>query len=161
MNFRCWPLAVMPRKRLNVRFRGVSSIGRRNTARRSSPAWCRSNSSIELQDLRHRSRSAIARATSAAQWSLFQRSQSSAFCFGVNHVRACLSYAYRSNVLDKKEGCCVDRLNPPGKRKHHELRPPCPLVTHHVTLRPSIAALRRLLAQETPDHALLNKPPPL
>src|SRR6266571_2573870 len=32
--------------------------------------------------------SSSARATSATHWPLFQRSQSSAFCFGVNHVRA-------------------------------------------------------------------------
>jgi hypothetical protein len=51
-----------------------------------------SNSSIESQDLRHRFRSSSARATSATHWPLFQRSQSSAFCFGVNHVRAAFEY---------------------------------------------------------------------
>jgi hypothetical protein len=64
---------------------------RRNTTRRSSPAWRWSNSSIESQDLRHRSRSSRAQATSATQWPLFQRSQNSAFCFGMNHVHACPS----------------------------------------------------------------------
>jgi hypothetical protein len=48
----------------------VSSTGHCNTARRSSPVWRWSNSSIESQDLRHRFRSSSARATSATHWPL-------------------------------------------------------------------------------------------
>ena len=83
-----------------------SSVSRRAMCRYAASAQRIGNIlgvSIESQDLRHRSRSSGARTTSATQWPLFQRSQSSAFCFGVNHVRPCPSYAYRSNVLDQKE----------------------------------------------------------
>src|SRR5712692_978726 len=36
-------------------------------------------------------------------------------------------YAYRSNVPDRVEGCCVDRLNPPPESGHSLRQSGCPL----------------------------------
>ena len=43
------------------------------------------------------------------------------------------------------EGCCVDRLNSPGRSRHRVNIAIRSLLTHNVTSRPSIVALRETL----------------
>jgi hypothetical protein len=81
---------ILRRNRMSA-FRGrIQPVNATPLAEALRP-WRWSNSSIESQYLRHRSRSSRSRTTSATHWPLFQRSQGSVFSFGVNHARACPS----------------------------------------------------------------------
>src|SRR5271165_955059 len=94
----------------------VSSTGHCNTARRSSPVWRLSNSSIESQDLRH-SFSFLERPGDvghplAALPALPELSP-------LLRREPCPCMPLHMHIVPtgqiRREGCCVDQLNPPPK----------------------------------------------